>query len=283
MAAPVAMPPASLTPDRRRIDSDVRCFLRQPSTPWITFDKDGRPSQVAVGEVLTSARRSIAPEIGFFPAEPAGASAAPDAQAEPSSLVVASDVVSSESVPAMRLVESDPFASGAGSDTDEAAFLPRRPGRRALAVAAVVTGFAAVVAVGLAITAASSASLPEAGARTQSLASPSLGAAPASEPRATSAAPVDLPPDLAAAASMPAAKTPSPPVEDAKPAAPKFGRLTINGRARYTHVFLDGKRLLGKGARSFVVICGAHQIAVGDKADAKDVDVPCNAEMVISQ
>lgn len=300
VAAPAAMPHATLTPDRRRIDSDVRCFLRQPSTPWITFDSDGRPSQVAVGEILTSGRGSISAEAGFFPADTAGAAtSAPDAKAEPSSLVVASDVTSG-SVPAMRLVESDPFAPGASGeadDADEAAFLPKRPARRTLAVVGAVTGVAAIVAIGLGVTAASSVSLPRAGAATQAIASqeshaaaPAEAASPsrAAQPKAAFTAPVDLPPDLAAAASTPApaaraTKAPSSTDEDAKPAAPKFGRLTINGRARHTNVYFDGKRLLGSGTRSFVVICGPHTIAVGNKADAKDVDVPCNAETVISQ
>jgi len=55
-------------PDRRRIDSDVRAFLREPSTPWIVFDQEGRPpSQLAVGEVLKGPRRTLLSDYDFFP------------------------------------------------------------------------------------------------------------------------------------------------------------------------------------------------------------------------
>src|SRR3954470_24359951 len=90
-------------PDRRRIDSDVRAFLREPSTPWIVFDQVTRPtSQLAVGELLPAAMSSIAAAHGFFPAT-AAIDAAAAAQAkivEPSSLAVASDLVDDEPKPA---------------------------------------------------------------------------------------------------------------------------------------------------------------------------------------
>ena len=55
--------------DRRRIDSDVRAFLREPSTPWIVFDQEGRPpSQLAVGEILKGPRRTLLSDYDFFPA-----------------------------------------------------------------------------------------------------------------------------------------------------------------------------------------------------------------------
>src|SRR5262245_53149545 len=57
--------------DRRRLDSDVRAFLRQPSTPWVVFDRDSRvprdvPRDVPIG-AFTSARSSLASTPGFFP------------------------------------------------------------------------------------------------------------------------------------------------------------------------------------------------------------------------
>src|SRR3954462_4719843 len=86
-----AIPGVSI-PDRRRIDSDVRAFLREPSTPWIVFDQEGRPpSQLAVGELLPMAMSSIAAAHGFFPATAAIDAAAAHAKiVEPSSLAVAS-------------------------------------------------------------------------------------------------------------------------------------------------------------------------------------------------
>ena len=71
----------------------------------------------------------------------------------------------------------------------------------------------------------------------------------------------------------------------AKAAAKKFGRLTVAGDARGRDVYMDGKRMLGRGARSFTVMCGVHAIAVGNKADAEDMDIPCTgtAELVIGK
>src|SRR4051812_24898194 len=94
-------------PDRGRLDNDVRALMRQPSTPWITFDRDSR---VAAGEmsvpqaVLSNFRRSI--HDGMF--EKAAAEHVPEptpsSRLEPSSLIVAQDVeVSHESI-------VDPFA-----------------------------------------------------------------------------------------------------------------------------------------------------------------------------
>ncbi|MBX3187722.1 MAG: hypothetical protein KF819_11930 [Labilithrix sp.] len=222
-------------PDRRRIDSDVRAFLRQPSTPWITFDKDSR---VAPAEILP-VRSSVHPDRGFFPATEA-IDAAP--KVEPSTMAVASDL----------------------SDVvDEPAPPPRR---RALALGGLTVGAALILTLGVGLTVTREAP-------------PAPRAAGATfTPRGL---PVEAPPpDLANAASDPAPAPPAPTVADAKM---KYGRLTIDGPARHVHVFLDGKRLLGKGTRSFTVLCGTHTIAIGDKADAKDVDVPCNAELTITK
>jgi hypothetical protein len=46
-------------PDRKRIDSDVRAFLRPVSSPWIVFDRDSRvddfaKSALRVGGVCSS-------------------------------------------------------------------------------------------------------------------------------------------------------------------------------------------------------------------------------------
>jgi hypothetical protein len=65
--------------------------------------------------------------------------------------------------------------------------------------------------------------------------------------------------------------------------ASKYGRLTIAGDARAKDVFMDGKRMLGRGARSFSVMCGAHTIAVNVRSDAHQVEIPCNAELVVGK
>jgi hypothetical protein len=69
----------------------------------------------------------------------------------------------------------------------------------------------------------------------------------------------------------------------ARSGANKYGRLTIAGDARAKDVFMDGKRMLGHGARTFSVMCGAHTIAVSVRSDAHEVEIPCNAELVVGK
>lgn len=109
---------------------------------------------------------------------------------------------------------------------------------------------------------------------------------------AQSVAAVSLPPPAVDAPSVPAPEatpiefeaTPtmaSPVVADAKPKG--LGKLTIKGDAKTKNVWLDGKRMLGAGQRSFLVGCGMHTIAVADKADMKDIEIPCNGELTVSK
>ncbi len=83
----------------------------------------------------------------------------------------------------------------------------------------------------------------------------------------------------------PAAPAAAAPRDEAmsRPAAKRWGRLSVAGDARGKEVFMDGKRMLGRGARSFTVMCGTHSIAIGNRADAHDVEVPCNAELVVGK
>ena len=246
------------TPDRRRIDSDVRAFLREPSTPWIVFDQDVRPpSQLASGEVVPwrSALSSVMPEHGFFPA-----TAIVDAQhhvtpLEPSSLAVAADLADE---------------AAAAPDHGSSSIPMRGLSRRVLGAAAGGAAMLAVLAIGLAALSASPSPLAER--------APAAANAPASGEL--------VPPDLDVKAAAPAAVAPAvaPPVApESRPLAQRFGRLAIVGDARGRDVFLDGKRLLGKGTRSFTVTCGTHAIAVGTRADAHDLDVPCNAELTVGK
>jgi hypothetical protein len=39
--------------------------------------------------------------------------------------------------------------------------------------------------------------------------------------------------------------------------------------------------MLGHGTRSFAVLCGTHTVAVTDKTDAREVDVPCDGEYIV--
>lgn len=102
--------------------------------------------------------------------------------------------------------------------------------------------------------------------------------------KASAAQPVATTAEIAPPAIAPAPPTPAPPstaaVANAKDG---WAKLTIKGPAKGHRVYLDGKMLLGKGERSFTVRCGEHSIAIGNKTEAKDVDVPCNGEYVVSK
>ena len=248
--------PVVSIPDRRRIDSDVRAFLRNPSTPWIVFDQDVRPpSQLAVGEVLPVALSSIIPDHGFFPA-----TAIIDAQAhatplEPSSLAVASDLA------------DDAPVEDAGSPT-----LPRRGlSRRVLGAA--IGGAAMLMTVALGLVALSPRPAPA-----------SAPAAGKGSPVGGDLVPLDLDVKVSVAAPVPAGPAAAPTTApESRPFAQRFGKLSIVGDARGRDVFLDGKRLLGKGARSFTVNCGTHAISIGTRTDAHVMDVPCNAELTVGK
>jgi hypothetical protein len=262
-------------PDRRRIDSDVRAFLREPSTPWIVFDQEGRPpSQLSVGEVLP-ARTAILSEPSFFPATAAIDTAA-QKQVEPSSLAVASDLMGDEP-------RGTP-PEGIEAEPDSMPIPMRGLSNRVLGFAAAGVAVVSLLAVGMFALRGASHQLGGVHAAT-ALSAPAVGKKD----------PVDIPPpdfDVSAAAAKltattePAAPAAPPTREDAvKAAAKKFGRLTVAGDARGKDVFMDGKRMLGRGTRSFTVMCGTHSIAVGNKADAHDVDFPCTgtAEIVIGK
>lgn len=263
------MPTVTLTPDRRRIDSDVRCFLRQPSTPWMTFQD---------GEVFTSPASFILTSRAVFPADVPGAPEVP--KQEPSSLAVAADLgIGMPSHP----IAGDPFAS----DDAELILPVKRSSRMVVGAAAAIAIVGLVAVIGFGMKSTDETSRTRRAPHTAYASQP--GGADITPPN------LDIPDPNAkpAVASAPAAapettSTPAPPepksrATRASTGTEQYGRLSIAGKARASFVFLDGKRLLGRGARSFTVVCGPHQIAVGEKSNVKDVDVPCNAEMVISE
>ena len=326
-------------PDRARIDSDVRAFLRPVSTPWIVFDRDSRVDDFAKsalrvgavfasspsfrpeviqaaeaigkpveevakmplplpsldasvaareagllvredafrpGAVLAPAMSSVRADNGMFPVS----ASVPESVVEPSNMVVATDVGSDSSsvavVDDVRVAaESDPFVVPVG--------LPKR--RRIAAVAGAFAGAVALVG--------GAALLFFDAARSSATAAPAvdMNPAPAIAAAAAIAAPaetleldaVPAVPPPAVAAAAPATK---PEVSAAKPSTdPKkrFGKLTIKAEAKRKNVWFDGKRMLGNGQRSFLVFCGMHTIAVADKTDARDIEVPCNGEFVVSK
>src|SRR5689334_16198559 len=63
-------------PDRARILSDVREFMRQPSTPWIVFDRDSRvPREELAKEPTVVASTPM--QAAMFPADLAHAPTEP--------------------------------------------------------------------------------------------------------------------------------------------------------------------------------------------------------------
>ena len=283
-------------PDRRRIDSDVRAFLREPSTPWIVFDQEGRPpSQLAVGEVLRGPRRTLLSDYDFFPATSAVDHASSHGKlVEPSSLAVASDLA----LASERASSPAPAPADVDADLPEASAIPMFGlSRRVLGASAAAVALLSVLAVGT--LALRSASSNGAAFRNAALAQPathSAGAAVPAEippPDLDVKAPV-IAPQPAVAPAVVAAPAPAPapvaltvvaPRNEAstKSGANKYGRLTIAGDARAKDVFMDGKRMLGHGARSFSVMCGTHTISVSVRNDAHEVEIPCNAELVVGK
>jgi hypothetical protein len=230
-------------PDRARIDSDVRYLLRPPSTPWITFDRDH--DRDPKEEILTSSRASVIDAPRLFPDAPAAVSTVP---VEPSNVVVATDIRPAE--PSLHDITHD-----------EPHLPPVAHPRRIMLAVGAALGLAAMIV----------ASVFVLGSTTPS--STTIAAPAPSVPAEITPPPADVAPTPA----PPTTTTTEPKVKDG------WAKLTIKGRAKSHRVYLDGKMLLGKGARSFTIRCGEHAIAVGNKADAKDVDVPCNAEYVVSK
>lgn len=285
-------------PDRARIDSDVRAFLRPASSPWIVFDRDSRVDDFAkaalrVGAVFASSPSfrpeaiKAAEECGKFVEGFPPSASSPESVAEPSNLVVATDVASGPSLTVALFgdvcvaLESDPLAP-------LPVMLPHRA--RVTATAGACAGvFAAVVAVAIFL----SGEMRSHGNAKVVSATPD---APLVVPLATQAeAPVAPPtvevvevqgPLLALSATTPTGAAPTSTASlavSAEPPKKRLGRLSIKGDARHKSVWFDGKRMLGSGQRSFVVFCGLHTVAVGNKGDAKDIEVPCNGEYVVSK
>ncbi len=316
-------------PDRARIDSDVRAFLRPVSTPWIVFDRDSRvddfaksalrvgavfasspsfrpeviqaaaesgksveeiaaqpmpgqaaPESVIVrerfepGAVLTPVMSSVLPDAGTFPSS----TSARESAGEPSNVVVAADVfpdsASAIAVESARpSLASDPFAS-------PPAFVARRG--RIAAIAGACAGGLALVGVSAIVLAGGARAQAKVASAAQTAQVSAAAAAIATPGVAETAARDDLPAPPTTTAAATSAREPAAAKASTDPKK-RFGKLTIKGEARRKNVWFDGKRMLGSGQRSFTVFCGMHTIAVSDKSDARDVDVPCNGEYVVSR
>jgi hypothetical protein len=320
-------------PDRERIDSDVRAFLRPASSPWIVFDRDSRVDDFAKaalrlgkvfasspcfvedssgdvvssvpldrpipepspkpptrfepplppptidpgvgaaatkadafanGAVLEHAMSSVLPSTGVFPPS----TDAPDANVEPSNLVVASDVISNSD-------EQQP--EDAPTSGEVALATRRRASRRWMAfVAGACAGVLALA--GATVLMIGNGASAEASAASRIV--PTAQAVQAAMP-----SPVADPPlasrELDRASATEEGAIPAKPDKPEK--KPRFGKLTIKSEAKYKNVFFDGKRMLGTGQRTFLVYCGKHTIAVSDKASFKEIEIPCGGEYVVSK
>jgi hypothetical protein len=222
---------------------------------------------------------SVLPANGVFPVS----AGSPESAVEPSNMVVASDVVSDSSSVAIYndvrpAAESDPFAAPG---------VPKRGRLAAIAgacagVLALVGATAFVLSGGVRSHATNAVVSP----MTEANVAPATTAAAVPPPAETleiDAIPAPPPPTAIAEAVAPVAK--AEPTAAKVPTEPKkrFGKLTIKSEARHKNVWFDGKRMLGSGQRSFLVFCGMHTVAVADKADAKDIEVPCNGEYIVSR
>ena len=242
-------------PDRARLDSDVRAFLRPASSPWIVFDRDSRiddfaKSALRVGAVFAS-RPTMHDRIAsaaMFPKEETPAVPV----VEPSTVVVASDVI--QPAPTTRPRSSFTIPDG----------LVRTGGSR-IGIAAVALGVVLGVAALLAI-------------RPGRHDAPRPAAAVAPPP--VVAVPVVAAAPVVTAAPAPAVEV-TKPAADADPKTKRLGKLTIKADPKTRNVWFDGKRMLGTGQRTFLVACGMHTIAVNEKTEARDVEVPCNGEYAI--
>jgi hypothetical protein len=298
----------------------VRAFLREPSTPWIVFDQEGRPpSQLAVGEVLKGPRRALLSDYDFFPATSAvdGIDQTPVPlplrTLEPSSLSVSSDLRAASDAAASSQIYPPATTDVAAIDDALPAFSAAPifgVSRRVLgASAAGVALLSLIVVGGLALRSMSSSATDGATFRNAVIvqtAARAAAAAPvpadipppdldvkapsarvvAPEPTIAAPAPVMIPtplavaaPAAAAAADLPVAVTIIPP----KNGVNKYTRFTITGDARAKDVYLDAKRMLGRGTRSFSVMCGAHTISINVRNEPHDVDFPCGAELVVGK
>ena len=239
-------------PDRARIDSDVRAFLRPVSSPWIVFDRDSRIDDAAKSALRIGAIFRTTP---MFP-EPTKPE---PVVSEPSTLSVASDI--SPEVP----LPLPPRMPSSLTIPPELVRRSRAPMITAGFVSSVLALAAGVLLATPSHTRKATATAPVIVVTTARVDAPRVVETPKVEaPKAE--APVETP----------AAKA------EAEPKTKLLGKLTIKADPKVKNVWLDGKRMLGIGSRSFLVKCGMHTVAVNDKADQKDIEIPCNGEYIPS-
>lgn len=263
------------------MESDVRAFLRQRSTPWIVF-AEGKGAGAPYVPQVEAALAQLEPVVH----EPVrGAAALPvpiiaPASIAPTAVSVPPPVLVDE--PSVRAMIRDTTpadgvrAMGPSIEIDLRSLSRGARSRKRMAITAVAAVAVAVLATG----AASIKSKSDQSSGPPRLPPTALAAEP---PRAEIAESTPAP---VAVKDAPVVKeAPSVPVIKAAPAkAPTgLGRLLITGEARSRAVYMDGKMMLGSGTRSFNVRCGPHTLSVGSKTEPRDIEIPCNGELKITR
>jgi hypothetical protein len=258
-----------------RIDDFAKSALRVgavfASSPNIRSDSSSN-------DVVTSAPPAMPRATPMFPV----ASATPEPTVEPSNIVVAKDVTPPASETHHPILHSFPPE-----------LMPRN--RRGAIIAGACVGVAALVGVCALLVGARSHAKHHAVAASHVVESPTPPppVEAATPPAATTAATAVAKEGAKEGATESAPSADTLELDDAtakaaaepKPEAKKhlLGRLTIRGDAKAKNVWFDGKRMLGVGTRSFLVSCGMHTVAVNEKIEAKDIEIPCNGEYVVGR
>lgn len=273
-------------------------FASSPSfRPSVVDQVEGR--DVTRSEVADASAHSRKASVPILQASsPSSMSSPPESAREPSGIVVTKDVLAKSSlripvaevrveappsVPGRQLlgsprVQRDEKAHAAGASGRN---LRRIPGAFAGGIAVMVLASAGFVTLGR---------LHSRGRESLTTEGLSLPSAPPLAERQNGESPATM-----AGGAEPIMRTGAA-VDSADPAGstdgddpgsvdPKkrFGRITIRSDAKHKVIYLDGKRMLGAGPRSLIVLCGMHSLAVGDRSLARNIEVPCDTEYVVSK
>jgi hypothetical protein len=256
--------PANPPPERAKMMSDVRYFMRQPSTPWIVFDQNSKVD---------------ADEAGAEPAQE---------PVEPSNVVVAKDIEGTpeEGVPAsrQRVPSHISVPEDVPLDDLEPHAKPTWRKTRVMTAAGVAAAFITIIAVAALRGNANGEASANASTSMDDRSTPTTTTTSTPTPTTTSTTTTTPTPTTTSTptttTTTTTTTTPTP-----TPNATKTGSgwIAIRGSATRHRVYLDGKLLLGNGSRSFPVRCGEHTVAIDDKGAKRDIDVPCNGELQITK
>ncbi len=284
--APVApVPPADVPPPPPHLMAMVDQVLSQSRPPPAD---PGPAHEPRPGPVFTAMPSDVAPPVATAPV------VAPRAalQAEPAP---PANVAPLNDAPRPAdLAQPAPFAAPAMHDDADAELAPI-PTRSPLLFVAI--GGALILVLGLAAVGFFVLRSP-ASATTAPIPAVSVTPMPSASPVASVSPPPDIVTGPATSASVahadtapsstpaaPSASSASPPPVsplDPKTGLPRASFLTIPRALARHYIFLDGKRMLGTGARSFPVKCGEHTLAIDDRKAERVINVECGGEYIVT-